>query len=104
MVVVSLSRHHHVLGSIWPLLRKWYRVTSKVASDGRPLCYSSQLVAPGVFLPSDRPYGNGVGCVPSVWDVLQAFAFSVFSLIRRVLYKLHSSMGPLLTLIAPFSP
>ena len=95
VVADSLSRCSQVLGSEWTLCHH------------RPLCDFLNSSSSGVLLSGGGSTVSGHGCHDAalgVWGGLQAYAFSPFSLLHRVLLKVWQSRGLELTLVAPFWP
>ena len=101
----SLSRRSQVPGSKWTLchqafrglLRLWLATIDLFATS-----FSARL--PVYFSPVVDPQSAGLDAMMHPWDGLEAYAFPPFSLLHRVLSKVHQSMGLELTLVAPFWP
>ena len=101
----SLSRRGQVLGSEWTLhqvvcrdlFRLWPVTVDLFATS---LNYRLQVY----FSPMADPQAAAVDALVQSWDNLQANAFPPFSLLQRVLSKVHDSHNLELTLVAPFWP
>ena len=57
---------------------------------------------PVYFSPFNDPMAAGTDAFHQSWDGLQAYAFPLFALIRKVISKLRTSKGMLLTVVASF--
>ena len=68
--------------------------------------FATSLTArlPVFFAPAWEPKAAGVDAFLQPWDNLQAYAFPLIAIIRRVLLELRASHNCDLTLIAPFWP
>ena len=101
----ALSRPNQVIGSEWTLhqevvdqlVHKWPAVIDLFATS-----LTARL--PVYFSPASDPRAAGTDALLQPWDDLQAYAFPLIAIIRRVLVKLRSSRNCELTLIAPFWP
>ena len=105
MVTDSLSHHHQVLGFEWTqaqeVMNDWQAMWP-VTVDLFATSLNYQL--PVYFSPLNNPMVAGMDAFLQVWDGLQAYAFTPFSLIQQALNKLLTCKGSFLTLIAPFWP
>ena len=100
-----LSRPNLVIGSEWTLhqqvvqdfFHQWPAIIDLFATS-----LTARL--PVFFAPAWEPKATGVDAFLQLWDNLQAYAFPLIAIIRRVLLKLRASHHCELTLIAPFWP
>ena len=101
----SLSRSSQVLGSEWTLCQevcqelfhRWpVTIDLFATSQNRRL--------PVYFSPMVDLQSVGTDTMIQPWDSLQAYVFPLFSLLRRVLSKVHLSRNLEATLVTPFWP
>ena len=105
VVADSLSRQDQLTGSEWTLAQEVVdelRVRWPVMVD--LFATSLNYCLPVYFSPLSDLMAPGMDAFLQSWDGLQAYAFPPFTLIRRVLSKLRSWKGTLLTLVAPLWP
>ena len=101
----ALSRPNQVIGSEWTLHQE---VVDQLVHRWPAMIdlFATSLTArlPVYFSPASDPRAAGTDALLQPWDDLQAYAFPLIAIIRRVLLKLRSSRNCELTLIAPFWP
>ena len=101
----ALSRPNQVIGSEWTL---HHEVVDQLVHrwPAKIDLFATSLTArlPVYFSPASDPRAAGTDALLQPWDDLQAYAFPLIAIIRRVLLKLRSSRNCELTLIAPFLP
>ena len=105
VLVDLLSRPNEVQGPEWTLkqevfleLQRCWPVTLDLFATS--LNHQCSLY----FSPYHDPKALGTDAFLQAWDGYQVFAFPLWSLILRVLKKLRSSSGVLMTLVAPWWP
>ena len=101
----ALSRPNQVIGSEWTLHQE---VVDQLVHKWPAMIdlFETSLTArlPVYFSPASDPRAAGTDTLLQPWDDLQAYAFPLIAIIRRVLVKLRSSKNCELTLIAPLWP
>ena len=105
VMAASLNRQDQVIGSKWTLAQevvdelraRWPAMVNLFATflNYRLPIYFSTL---------NNPMAVGTDAFLQSWDGLQAYVFPPFALVRRVINKLRSCKGTLLTLVAPLWP
>ena len=105
VVVDALSHSNQVIGAEWTLHQEvfdWLQKRWPVTVD---FFASSLNHHCGVYFAQvSDPMAAGNDAMLQPWDSILAYAFPPFALIPKVLAKLRSSPGAVLTLVAPFWP
>ena len=105
VLVDALSRPSQIQGSEWTLKKELFLELQRrwpVMLDHFAASFNHQSSL--YFSPYHDPKALGTDTFLQTWDGYQVYAFPPWSLIPRVLKKLRSSSGVLMTLVAPWFP
>ena len=105
VVADALSRPNQVVGTEWTLHQEVFDSLHKCWPVMIDLFASSLNHRCGVYFASvSDPLAAGTDAMLQSWDDLQGYAFPPFSMLPQVLWKLGSSKGAVITLLAPLWP